>query len=448
MKQKGKTQDLTPTEPRSVAVRLLRRISRRGEHIDLIFSDESFLRLDVRDRGLVTELIYGVLRSQGTLDYYILLLSRAPFQKLDEIILWILRLGLYQLEFMRIPERAAVHETVNLCRVFQKTSAGSLVNALLRRFLREKPPQPSGDSAEALAVRLSHPVWLVKRYLARQPLKEARAGLMLNNQVPLPALWVNIFKTSLADFCGRLEQEGIAFEIVPDLPNCLVVRYPAFSQHPLYREGYCFFMDAASQQVVYLADLQDRRRLGDFCAAPGGKSFLIASQMQQGSRLVCADFDSQRLEETRARANFYNIPGAASGLRSQASGLYFVHADLSRSAPFQDCFDFVLLDVPCSGLGTLRSNPDIRWKAREEDLDRFHAKQVAILANGFAALQPGGELIYSTCSTEPEENESVVREFLAQETRARKAAEPFKTPVEERPGDCFFAVRIRRANRF
>ena len=416
-----------------MAVRFLEDLFRRQNHIDSLYQNSDFLELDPRNRRLVTELVYGVLRNRQLLDYYLGELSRTALERLDETVLWILRVAIYQVEFLRVPNHAAVHEAVESCRGLHKTSAGGFVNAILRSFLRNSPKLPEGRSASALAVHFSHPEWLVERYLTRYGVDQTENLLRRNNEPPTPVLWVNVFKTDLQSLCRELEEDQISYQVHSQLPNCLIMRSPAFTEHRAYREGRCFVMDAASQEVAYLSELKDRQMLGDFCCAPGGKSFLLASQKAKGAKLYCCDSSFRRLRETGNRAKFLQIPD-----------LNLINADLRFTAPFLKVFDFLLLDVPCSGLGTLRSNPDIRWKVRERDLDRFHSLQVTLLRNGFSVLHPGGELTYSTCSTEPEENEGVIRDFLSQEKKALLVGDFHRTLPNPYLGDCFFAARIRQ----
>ncbi len=419
------------SRPRFLAVHFLERLFKEPVRLNTLMQGDEFLKLEQRDRRLVTELVYGVLRNRGLLDHYIERLSQKPFDKLDETVLWIVRLGLYQLHFLRIPDRAAVHEAVGLCRQFRKTSATGFVNALLRSFRRKKLSLPQGDSAHSLAIRFSHPEWLVERYLKRYGVEQTQALLGRNNQPPTPLLWVNSFRTDLANFCSQLDKEQISYELYSELPNCLIVHHPNFSQHPLYQQGLCFFMDASSQEIAGLAQLEGRLKLGDFCCAPGGKSVLLASRKGSNASLFCCDVNFSRLRDARERFKLYQIPD-----------LNFFQADLQLAGPFRVSFDFVLMDVPCSGLGTLRSNPDIRWRFSEQDLRRLHDLQLTLLKSGFEALQEGGELIYSTCSTEPEENELVVEEFLAEEKGAVLKEDFYRTFPAPHSGDCFFAARL------
>ena len=419
-------------EARAVAVQFLLEIFRRRQHLERLQGSRRFRELKSRDRRLTTELVQGVLRQRGLLDFYIDKLSKNPLERLDEIVLWTLRVGLYQLAFLRIPAAAAVYETANLCRQFRKSSATGFVNALLRKFLRRRPDLPPGNSSTALAVRYSHPEWLVRRYLRRYGKGTTVSLLSRNNERPIPYLWVNPFRTDLTSFCRQLDQARIGYQRFHQLPHCLIMESAYFSRHLLYRQGHAFLMDAASQEIANLPNLAGKKRLADLCAAPGGKAFLLASRQPTNSRLYCGDSRWARLLQMRRRADLYSIPS-----------LHFLLADLTQPAPFGKSFDFVLLDVPCTGLGTLRSNPDLRWTVKSEELKRFSVKQAKILHHGFETLAPGGELIYSTCSTEPEENEQVVEEFLDSHPQAGLLGEYYRTFPHYHPGEGFFVARIR-----
>lgn len=421
-------------EPRAVAAEFLLEVFSVPRHADALIRDRRFLRMDARDRRFAYRLVQGVLRSRGRLDDAIRRLSDRPLRKIDAEALWLLRIGIYQLEFLRVPERAAVHETVKLCRRLGKSSAAGFVNAVLRRFIRERPEPPQGNGSHQLAVRYSHPEWLVRRWLSRWGTAAARRLMERNNALPQPLLWVNPFQVSFKQFQLQLEAEGVAFEVFPDLPNCLKVA-AGFANHRLYAEGSCFFMDQGSQEIVQQVDVSACRTAGDFCAAPGGKAFLLASRLPEDARLYCADASLPRLRRMAARARLMRIPR-----------LHLAAADLSIAAPYAERFDFVLLDVPCSGLGTLGANPDIRWKIAESSLAAFQSRQLAILRNGFAALRRGGKIVYSTCTTEPEENEQVVEQFLGLESRAVRLREDRRNFPNAASGQCFYSALIGHAS--
>lgn len=401
--------------------------------LDSFFFRPEFTNLDPRDQALTRELVGGVIRNLTLLDFYIQHLSNRSLDKLDPEVKWILRVGLFQLEFLRVPDYAAVNEAAGLCRQFRKRSAAPFVNAVLRGFLRSKPDIPVDNSAESLALRFSHPGWLVGRYLGRYGLERTVRILEGNNLPPEPVVWVNPFKGERESFLAALEGRGIKALPLEGLPSAAKIEARGFVQDPLYREGFCFFMDASSQRVAGLADLEGCRLLADFCSAPGGKSFILASRMDPGATLFCADIHPVRLGQVRSRAVQYDV-----------RGLEYTIADMTESAPCRQGFDFILVDAPCSGLGTIRSNPDIRWGVTETDLGRFRERQLKILANAFHVLAHGRVLLYSTCSTEPEENEQVIETFLSREQEARLEGEYFRTVPNESGGDGFFAARIRR----
>ncbi len=415
---------------RSVAVRvLLNSVSGRRVSLETHFESSDFGSLPDRDRRLATELVYGVLRNRSLLDYQLDSLLERPRSRLDPEVLQILRVGLFQLNYLRIPERAAVHESVRLCREFRKASAGPLVNAVLRRLLGNRPVAPDADDTRSLSIRYSHPEWLVRRYVARYGPEGTRTILERNNHPPRLHLWVNPFRTTLEEFCRRLDRDGIPFQPHPRLPHCVRVNSRSFVRHPLYLRGHCFLMSPASQEVAQLGDLGRCRVIGDFCAAPGGKSFILQARKGSDAHIVCCDLSSSRLRQMRARADVHRIPQ-----------LGIVQADLAHP-PFRNRFDFILLDVPCTGTATLRANPDIRWRLAEEDVRRMARIQRSLLRSSFRMLRPGGQLIYATCSTEPEENHEVVENLLDLEPEAKSLPQPREDFLKR---ETFFAACLVR----
>ncbi len=418
---------------RTVAVDALIRRFVDSAALDTIYHSSPYLDLNLQDQGLVRELVDGVLRNRGKIDFYISKLSHRPLSRIDEVVLWILRVSLYEMESLRIPHYASVHTAVSLCKALGKTSAKGFVNAVLREFQRRPPALPEGNFSESLAIRYSHPPWLVNRYLNRWGLQTTLEFLDRNNRLPEPTLWVNPSRIEIPEFCERLFADGFEVEVVDDVPNCVRVTGRRLTDHALYREGYCFFMDISSQRVANLMDMTGKRVVGDFCAAPGGKSFLIAAQLDEDALMVSSDVSGRRLGSMKRRAAQYRI-----------EGVNLVQADLVNGTPFGCNFDFVLADVPCSGLGTIRSNADIRWTIRESDLLEYQKRQLEILASAFASLKRGHCLVYSTCSTEPEENEQVVEEFLGRQQQAELVEGFFRTFPENERGDGFFAGQVRR----
>jgi len=414
---------------RTVAVELLTNTIDSKINLDIQLHSESFLELSRTDQRLAKRLTDGVLRNMDLLDYWIGDISSRSLKKIDREILWILRIGLYQISFLRIPEYAAVKETAELCRAFRKKSAVGFVNGILRTFLRKKPKPPNGNSLKDIAIRNSHPTWLVRRYLKRYGPEKTSEVLERNNQFPDSVVWINPFLTDRDTFVKKLRNEEIPCEKIEGLNNAVRVKSRSFDQHHLYQKGHCFFMEAASQMIANWPELEGRDNIADLCSAPGGKSFILASKCPD-KFVACGDTSLGRLKIMQRRSCFHKIPN-----------LLLFQSDLQKDPPFDQFFDFLLLDVPCSGLGTISSNPEIRWLVCENDLKKYQSKQLRILENGFSCLRQGGQLVYSTCSTEPEENEEVIQSFLS-ETPVARLVDYFLSPEPGRHG--FFGAALTR----
>ena len=421
-------------QARSAAVKVLIDCLEKGRPMHNLPSHGSMRDLSIVDRGLAGEIIYGVLRNLLRCDFLIKCHAKTAFSRLDHEILWILRISVYQLDFMSAPEYAVVDDAVRLARYFGKPAAAGFVNGVLRSFLRQREALPSGNSISSLSIRYSHPEWLVRRYLSRYGIKNAKKRMGRNNLPPESYLRINPAKISQADFCRNLEKEDIPYDLYPEIPNCLKIRRRGFNRHPLYSEGYCFYMDYGSQMVAAGIKAEPGMRIGDFCAAPGGKSFILSSCVGPGGMVLAADISRPRLFQMAERMELYEIGNCS-----------LVCADLESSVPPARGLDVILLDVPCSGLGTIRSNPDIRWLFKEEDILKQRVRQSAILRNGFASLAKGRKLFYTSCSTEPEENDEVITGLLQDEPAAELVGEPFYTLAGQDEGEGFFMAVIRRS---
>lgn len=423
---------MAPSSHRLIAVRILFRVGQRRSTLESEFQGKAFRDLHPKNRRFTTELVYGTLRRLKALDFFIERLSERRIDQIDSEIAWILRIGLYQLAWMRVPAHAVVSEAVDLCPAVRKSSAAGFVNAVLRRFERERPSLPAGDSVPDAAIRWSHPEWMVAAFWDAFGREAANRMMDRNNQPPDPWLWINPFRIDRESFLARLREEGITFSEHPELEACVRVGSPGFVLHPLYRAGACFFMDPSSQKVAGMLPVPTDGKIADLCAAPGGKSFILASRRRDIQPIFCADADFSRLLEMEKRAHLYDIPN-----------LQLVQADASRALPLAARFDSILLDVPCSGLGTLRRNPDIRWTFKPSQLARFQRLQTAILREGFRVLRKDGTLIYSTCSVMPQENEQTVESFLSETPEARLEGDFFRS-FPDSSDEGFFAARIRR----
>lgn len=397
------------SNPRQAACDVLLRIHNEGCFADQLMDRElSGGQLTGPDRGLFAELVFGVLRRQGTLDHILTGLVTQPLAKLEPQVLIFLRLGLYQLVYLdRIPESAAVNETVNLAKQALPRASG-LVNAVLRNYLRHKEtitfPDPVAAPAASIAARHSHPAWLVKLWFSQ--LGEAETELLAeasSRQPPL-TLRANTLQISRDDLMARFADNVISATPCRFSPHGVQVE----GRHhipglPGFREGLFTVQDEASQMAALLLAPQPGERVLDACAAPGGKSTHLAQLMGNQGELLALDVAASKLPLIQETAQRLGI----SIIRTRA-------ADLLNSAAFPaDAFDRVLLDAPCSGLGVIRRNPEAKWRLTSADISRLAATQHALLKNAVRMLKPGGVLLYSTCSTTVEENEAVVLDFLS-----------------------------------
>jgi 16S rRNA (cytosine967-C5)-methyltransferase len=364
---------------------------------------------DERDRALATDLVTGTLRWQGQLDHLIEHFAKRPLTKLDFDVLQILRLGAYQLLHLdRVPAAAAVNDAVAMTRRARKTSAAGLVNAVLRALSRNahrlplplRPP--AGDPLAYLEVSLSHPGWLASRWLARYGFDAAETWEQFNNAPAPLTIRVNALKAERDVLARDLAQHGVSVEPARYAPDALIVTSGNPLRTPLAGTGQFFLQDEASQLVALLGAAEPGMRVLDTCASPGGKTTAMAAMAGDRAEIVAADVRSGRLELLRETVS-------ASGARS----IRVLQADLEAGLPFGPDFDVVFVDAPCSGLGTVRRDPDIRWRRAEGDLAPLANAQLTMIRNAADAVRPGGRLIYSTCSSEPEENELVVAAFLA-----------------------------------
>ncbi len=380
---------------------------------------------DERDRALAGEIATGTLRWQGSFDAIIEAFVKRPVEKLDPEVLDILRLTAFQLLHLdRIPASAAVNDAVALTGKVGKRSASGLVNAILRRISREKNrlplPQDPGtlfeDALDYLEKTLSHPRWLAKRWLDRYGFDAAQRWALFDNAPAALTLRANTLRISRDALAERLASLSIDTEPTRFAPHGLMVRHGNPLSTPLADEGVFFVQDESSQLIAELAGASVGERILDACASPGGKTTAMAAGMANRGLIVATDLRGRRVDLLARTIQTLGVTCAK-----------VVQADASAILPFRASFDAVLLDAPCSGLGTLRRDPDIRWRRCEDELRRFAVLQGQMLDRVADVVDPGGRIIYATCSSEPDENEDVVAEFLA--THADFVPAPERIPT-------------------
>jgi 16S rRNA (cytosine967-C5)-methyltransferase len=366
---------------------------------------------DERDRALAAEIVTGSLRWQRSLDHLVEHFANRPLAKVDRDVLHILRLSLYQLlPLDRVPASAVVDDAVDLTRHARKGSASGFVNAVLRSALRQRsrlpfPPRPASDAAREaalayLGVTHSHPDWLVARWLDRVGLDAAERWVRFNNETPRLTLRANTLRAARDVVAAALGDAGVETEPARYAPDGLTVTAGnALRSTP---DGSFLVQDEASQLVAVAAGARPGERVLDLCASPGGKTVAMAADMGDRGLVVSCDVRAKRVNLLRETVR---VSGAAC--------VRIARVPASGALPFMPVFDRVLVDAPCSGLGTIRRDPDIRWRRHERELHTLAADQLVLLDRAASVVRPGGHLVYATCSSEPEENEGVVDAFLA-----------------------------------
>ena len=402
-------------------------------------------RLDPRDAGLATRLTYGVLQNRGKLDFYLKQLLKGKLRDLHPAVRDILHLGLYQLlEMDKIPESAAVNESVELAKKYVKNpKAASLVNGVLRNAARSKDAL---EQPKSYADKYSHPDELISLLKGNLPKGKLEPMLIANNAAPQTVVQVNLLKTDLSKLVEQLETEGVSARKHGWMENCLVLdRTGNIENIPSFRQGLFYVQDPASKLSVLCAGLPENASVLDCCAAPGGKSFAAAIAMKGTGRITSCDVHAHKtglIENGAARLGLANIT-----VRQQDATVFVPE--------WENAMDAVLCDAPCSGLGIIRKKPDIRYKDLKE-MEQLPALQLAILSNQARYVRPGGTLLYSTCTVLRRENEDVVRSFL--ETHSDYMLEPLDLPAAfpknetgmltlipgEYDTDGFFISRMRR----
>ena len=405
--------------------------------------------LDSREAALATRLCFGVLQNQILIDYYLGQFCTMGLDRLEVKIHCILQTAVYQLLFLdKIPPSAAVNEAVKLARAHSRNPrTPGMVNGILRAMLRRMPlPLPQGeDAVETMSLRTSHPRWLTRAFVQRLGEAGAQALLEADNGLTPVTAQVNVLRVSPEDLAAQLSGAGVSVQPHPWMPGCLLLRDTGnLELLPAFRDGLFYIQDCAARLAVTAAGLQPGQRVLDCCAAPGGKSFAAAMDLENRGEVVCCDIHPHKiklLESGRARLGLDILrPTLQDGSKLREDWL--------------DRFDAVLADVPCSGLGIIRKKPDIRYKDPAA-LERLPEIQQGILACNANYVRRGGVLLYSTCTLLQRENEDVVAGFLA--SRPDYELEAFCLPRwgRQEPGmttfwphihdtDGFFVAKLRR----
>jgi 16S rRNA (cytosine967-C5)-methyltransferase len=398
---------MTVAPSRRSAFEILRRVETESAYASVLLAAlDSRMRED--DRALCHELVLGVLRRKLWLDKTIEHFGERKVEKLDLPVRLALQLGLYQLRFLtRVPASAAVNESVNFVRASRVKSAAGFVNAVLRRATREPDYDPVvaiADPIEKLSIDTSHPRWLIERWVQAFGFDEAAAFARANNEAAPTAF--RLTAKALRDkgperVFQALQDAGAQVSPSQIAPDSWQAVGAASSVRNLTGDGLIYLQDEASQLLAHLLNVEPDQRVLDVTAAPGSKATHIAA-LAPSARIIAGDVHPHRVETMRRLA------------AKQEARIHVLVHDATKPLPFPDeSFDRVLLDAPCSGTGTLRRNPEIRYRLRPEDINELAAQQKEMLARAADVVCPGGRLVYSTCSVEPDESEQVIDHFAS-----------------------------------
>lgn len=429
-------------KPREIAVRILRQHADEGGFIEeLLEAAWARAALESADRRLVQELVFGVVRWQGALDWLIRKKTEGRTQK--QVLQILLRLGLYQIFWLdRIPDHAAVNETVALARQLGFGPQSGFINAVLRGYLRERDAtvqELEGLKRDQPAIGYSHPEWVYEKWKARFGDENARALLAWNNKPPATYARLNALKVSAEALAKQWEAEGVLFtprqwdwteqDSVFELRS-----HPPLGSLPSFQQGLFYVQDPSTLLAVRMLDPKPGAAILDACAAPGGKTTYIAQLMANRGYIMAQDIDVRRREMVRDNCNRLGI-----GIVNLSRATTAVNEDLSEP------FDGVLVDVPCSNTGVMRRRVDLRWRIEQAELKRLTGTQGQLLTRSAEQVKPGGVVIYSTCSLEPEENGELVQRFLSENPAFKLDQERALLPFEHGVDGAYVARLVRQS---
>jgi len=398
---------------RGLAIKILNRIDRTDAYLERMLDNEmKSMEMSGPDKALLYEIVHGVVRWQGRLDWILNGFYKGTFSKAIPNLKNALRVALYQVLFLdRVPDYAAVNEVVEFVKKLQGQKPADLVNAVLRNIIRSKNairyPDPAEDLLGYLTAYYSHPSWMVKRYLARFGREDTEKLLASNNEKPYLTLRINALKTRPEEFKTLLENVNLKYRQGNYLPEFFKLQnLTNITAWDLYTKGYFNIQDESAGLACRLLDVQEGQRVLDMCAAPGGKTAYIAALMHSRGEVVAVDRFESRLKLLQKNMT-----------RLSVDCVRIVEADALeyKSLPF----DRVLVDAPCSGTGTLSKKPDIKWKKDLFDIRNLNAIQLKLLNKAASLVKVGGVIVYSTCSIEPEENFEIVKKFLNENSNFR-----------------------------
>lgn len=404
--------DTLYSDARTLAVKVLTRVERTDAYLDKMIDYEiKTEQLNDYDKSLLNEICHGVIRWMRRLDWFLNGFYRGQWEKCMPEVKNTLRVALYQILFLnKIPDYAAVNEATEFIKRISTQKHADVVNGLLRTIIRTKEelvyPTREIDEVKYLGIMQSHPNWMVKRWIHRFGFDDAEKLAEANNKRPILTIRINTLKITKEDFFKRLSEKNILYRFCKYAENFVTLRLMSkIYLDEDFISGYYAIQDESAGLVSMLLNANENDLILDMCAAPGGKSTHLSQLLKNKGKIIAVDkYDAKirKLKENSERLGVTNIEF----VQDDAADF---HTDIVSS----ERFDKILLDVPCSGLGVLSKKPDIRWKREIEDILNLARYQKKLLENAAKYLKPNGVIVYSTCTTEPEENFDVIKDFLA-----------------------------------
>ncbi|MBX3301657.1 MAG: 16S rRNA (cytosine(967)-C(5))-methyltransferase RsmB [Nitrospira sp.] len=456
--------------PRLVALRILLASQQTDRPLDELIDRQTSSITQSRDRSLVMELVYGVLRRQEPIDWRLGTVLSKPLRRLPVLVQMLLRIGAYQVLFLdRVPASAAVNETVEMAKVSARQLGrdwSGLVNGVLRNLIRipaPSLPDPVTHPAEWLSLTYGIPLWLVVRWLDRMGMEQTESACRATSTVPDVTVRVNRCRLTREEFLKRLQAAGVAAHPTPVSPvGVMVEKGQDITALPGFLTGDFYVEDEAAQLIPPLLDPSPGGVVLDACAAPGGKATHLAELMGDRGMIIAVDQKASRLDLLRhncLRLRMRSIMPVVGDVRKPAQWTRLLAGDADQP-DIPTSFDRILVDAPCSGLGVLRRHPEAKGRRSDSSVTRHQTLQVRILGSVARTLRPGGVLVYSTCSTETEETEEVVNRFCESfHGWTRESVAPWLPPAALRfvtargalttlcnsfGMDGFYAVRLRK----
>ncbi|MFB4162613.1 16S rRNA (cytosine(967)-C(5))-methyltransferase RsmB [Alteribacillus sp. JSM 102045] len=404
---------------REKAMDLLQRIEKEGAYSHLLLNHVlSQEEVSKKDEPLLTELVYGTIKRKNTLDYYLTPFIKKGLSSLDPWVLQLLRLSVYQMVYLdRVPERAAIHEAVNIAKKRGHKGISGMINGVLRSIQRKGLPRTDKlTGIKKFAVETSHPEWLLEDWIDSYGEEKTRAMALTNLEPPPLTVRVNLSKSTKEEVRNRLLEEGCQIKEGALSPDALIIASGHVINTETYKKGYVTIQDESSMLVARLLDPAPGMNVLDACAAPGGKTTHLAERMENKGTVKAFDLHKKKVKLIEEQAERLGI----SIIEANALDARELTAQVEKEQ-----FDRVLVDAPCSGLGVIRRKPELKWQKQRADLERFPAIQAEILAEASKMVKPGGQLVYSTCTVRREENENVVEAFLNRNPAFKRKPDEF-----------------------